>query len=68
MLCLIGFHATTAAEFAQAFDKALNLPDPYAVRRRARQSAKRFTEEEFARRWIEQMEKLVAARVGKKTV
>ncbi|SPQ27260.1 209976c6-8333-49c0-b0dd-da98f7f609e3 [Thermothielavioides terrestris] len=63
-----GFHATTAAEFAQAFDKALNLPDPYAVRRRARQSAKRFTEEEFARRWIEQMEKLVAARVGKKTV
>jgi alpha-1,2-mannosyltransferase len=42
------------------------LPDPYAVRRRARQSAKRFTEEEFARRWTEQMELLVALRAAKK--
>ncbi|KAL2260986.1 hypothetical protein VTK26DRAFT_4832 [Humicola hyalothermophila] len=61
-----GFHATTATEFAQAFEKALGLPDPYAVRQRARKSAKRFTEEEFARRWIEQMERLVAARGGGK--
>ncbi|KAL2024285.1 hypothetical protein VTK56DRAFT_8767 [Thermocarpiscus australiensis] len=63
-----GFHATTSTEFAQGFEKALSLPNPYAVRQRARQSAKRFTEEEFARRWTEQMEKLVMARVGKKRV
>ncbi|KAK3900630.1 glycosyltransferase [Staphylotrichum tortipilum] len=61
-----GFHATTAAEFAQGFEKALTLPDPYAVRQRARKSAKRFTEEEFARRWTDQMEQLVAEGVGKK--
>ncbi|KAL2143468.1 hypothetical protein VTI28DRAFT_10455 [Corynascus sepedonium] len=61
-----GFHATTAKEFADGFQAALSLSDPYAVRQRARQSAKRFTEEEFARRWTEQMEKLVAAK-GVKT-
>ncbi|KAK3304627.1 glycosyltransferase family 4 protein [Chaetomium strumarium] len=61
-----GFHATTSTEFAQGFEKALSLPNPHAVRQRARQSAKRFTEEEFARRWTEEMEKLVAARIGKK--
>ncbi|KAK3293500.1 glycosyltransferase family 4 protein [Chaetomium fimeti] len=60
-----GFHATTTAEFADGFEKALSLSDPYAVRQRARQSAKRFTEEEFARRWTEQMEKLVTTRMGK---
>ncbi|KAL2149680.1 hypothetical protein VTH82DRAFT_8332 [Thermothelomyces myriococcoides] len=59
-----GFHASTASEFADGFKKALSLPDPYTVRQRARQSAKRFTEEEFARRWTEQMEKLVAAKRG----
>lgn len=63
---LLGFHATTEAEFARGFEKALSLPNPYAVRQRARQSAKRFTEEEFARRWTEQMEQLVALKVGKK--
>jgi len=57
-----GFHATTPAEFADAFEKALSLPDPLAVRLRARQSAKRFTEEEFAKKWLAQMEKLVAMR------
>lgn len=55
-----GFHATTPTEFAEGYEKALSLPDPLAVRRRARQSATRFTEEEFAKKWIEQMEKLVA--------
>ena len=63
---LLGFHATTEAEFARGFEKALSLPNPYAVRQRARQSAKRFTEEEFARRWTEQMEQLVALKAGKK--
>ncbi|OAA57480.1 alpha-mannosyltransferase [Niveomyces insectorum RCEF 264] len=55
-----GFHATTADEFAAGFAQALTLPDPLAWRERARQSAKRFTEEEFAKKWVAQMERLVA--------
>jgi alpha-1,2-mannosyltransferase len=35
------------------------------MRLRARESAKRFTEEEFAKRWIVQMEKLVILRQKK---
>ncbi|KAL2112637.1 hypothetical protein VUR80DRAFT_6913 [Thermomyces stellatus] len=54
-----GFHADTADEFVAAFERALSLPDPLAVRRRARLSARRFTEEEFMRKWTEQMEALV---------
>lgn len=38
----------------------MSLPDPLAWRLRARQSAKRFGEEEFDRKWVEQMTKLVA--------
>ncbi|KAJ9149814.1 Alpha-1,2-mannosyltransferase alg-11 [Pleurostoma richardsiae] len=55
-----GFHATTPAEFADAYERALSLANPLAMRQRARQSAKRFTEEEFAKKWTAQMEKLVA--------
>lgn len=58
----IGFHASTATEFAEGFEQALALPDKLAMRLRARDSAKRFTEEEFARGWIAQMEKLVRLR------
>ena len=54
-----GFHATTAAEFADGYEKALSLANPLAVRQRARKSAKRFTEEEFARKWLAQMSVLV---------
>lgn len=61
-----GFHATTSKEFAEGFEKALSLPNPYAVRLRARKSAKRFTEEEFARRWMEQLEKCVAIKAVQK--
>ncbi|KAK3315380.1 GDP-Man:Man(3)GlcNAc(2)-PP-Dol alpha-1,2-mannosyltransferase [Apodospora peruviana] len=57
-----GFHATTSTEFAEGFEKSLSLPNPSAVRLRARQSAKRFTEEEFAKRWTAQMETLVNMR------
>ncbi|KAK4162181.1 hypothetical protein QBC43DRAFT_336500 [Cladorrhinum sp. PSN259] len=60
-----GFHATTSTEFAEGFEKALSLPNPNAVRHRARKSATRFTEEEFAKRWIAQTEKLVALKPGK---
>ncbi|TVY78292.1 GDP-Man:Man(3)GlcNAc(2)-PP-Dol alpha-1,2-mannosyltransferase [Lachnellula suecica] len=57
-----GFHATTSAEFAAGFEQALALPDKLAMRLRARRSAKRFTEEEFAKGWTMQMEKLVILR------
>lgn len=59
-----GFHATTSTEFADGFEKALSLPNPLQVRLRARESAKRFTEEEFAKRWTSEMEKLVATTRG----
>ncbi|TAQ83417.1 hypothetical protein B7494_g8259 [Chlorociboria aeruginascens] len=54
-----GFHATTAAEFAEGFEQALSLQDKLTMRNRARKSAKRFTEEQFAKKWVLQMEKLV---------
>ena len=57
-----GFHATTAEEYAAAFDKALSLKpkDVLDMRLRARESAKRFSEEVFVKNWLEQMAKLVA--------
>ncbi|KAK5661458.1 hypothetical protein OQA88_11359 [Cercophora sp. LCS_1] len=57
-----GFHATTSTEFAEGFEKALSLHNPLRVRQRARKSAKRFTEEGFAKRWTSEMEKLVSMR------
>lgn len=57
-----GYLATTATEFAEGFEMALSLEDKLALRLRARQSAKRFTEEQFAKSWIAQMEKLVKLR------
>ncbi|KAI9054084.1 hypothetical protein LZ554_001255 [Drepanopeziza brunnea f. sp. 'monogermtubi'] len=58
-----GFHATTSDEFATAFESALSLEDKVSMRLRARQSAKRFTEEEFVKGWIALMEKLVDLRI-----
>lgn len=59
-----GFHATTEKEFAVGFEKALSLgSEALKWRERARISARRFTEEEFASRWIAQMEKLVKLRI-----
>ncbi|KPM39147.1 GDP-Man:Man(3)GlcNAc(2)-PP-Dol alpha-1,2-mannosyltransferase [Neonectria ditissima] len=54
-----GFHATTPEEFADGYEKALSLPNPLAVRKRARESAKRFTEEEFAKKWTVQLARLI---------
>ncbi|SLM40850.1 alpha--mannosyltransferase [Lasallia pustulata] len=61
-----GFHATSVSEYAAGFRKALSLPleDTIAIRRRARSSAKRFTEEAFAKRWLVQMQKLVELQKG----
>ncbi len=60
-----GFHATTAEQFKVGFENALSIPKHEIVewRQRARQSAKRFTEEEFASRWLIQMEKLVKLQI-----
>ncbi|KAI1760602.1 glycosyltransferase family 4 protein [Hypoxylon sp. FL1150] len=58
-----GFHATTTSEFAEGFEKALSHPDPLTVRRRARLSSKRFSEEEFVKKWLAQIEKLVAMKL-----
>lgn len=57
----IGFHASTPDEYAQAFEKALSMSaeDTVAMRLRARKSATRFSEEVFAERWVEHMERLV---------
>ncbi len=56
-----GFHATTAEEYAQGFQKALSLApkEKLAMRRRARKSAKRFTDRQFAEKWLTNMDKLV---------
>ena len=56
-----GFHATSADQFAAAFASALSLPaeETLAMRQRARDSAKRFTEEAFANRWVGEMQKLI---------
>ncbi|MCJ1283606.1 asparagine-linked glycosylation protein [Xylographa opegraphella] len=56
-----GFHASTASEYAEAFSKALSLSpkEALAMRRRARLSAKRFSEERFASRWKAQLDTLI---------
>ncbi|KAI1769777.1 glycosyltransferase family 4 protein [Hypoxylon cercidicola] len=58
-----GFHATTTTEFAKGFEKALSHPNPLTVRRRARLSSKRFSEEEFVKKWLAEIEKLVAMKM-----
>ncbi|KAI9708058.1 MAG: asparagine-linked glycosylation protein [Bogoriella megaspora] len=56
-----GFHATNADDFATGFAKALELgpEERLAMRLRARKSAKRFTEDAFAERWIKHMGRLL---------
>ena len=62
-----GFHATTETEYAAAFEAALALPEEekVAMRLRARKSSKRFSDEEFARRWLVEMEKLVELKASR---
>ncbi|KGO76810.1 Glycosyl transferase, family 1 [Penicillium italicum] len=56
-----GFRAETEEQFAASFEAALALPEAekLAMRQRARRSAQRFTEEEFSRKWLDQVQKLV---------
>lgn len=55
-----GFHATSEDEFARGFEQALSQSDSLAMRKRARKSAARFTEEEFAKKWVDETSRLVA--------
>lgn len=66
LLTQLGFHASTADEYALAFGKALSLNSDGALtmRLRARKSAQRFREEVFSAQWIKQMEKLVKLQTG----
>ncbi|KAJ6044564.1 uncharacterized protein N7446_002757 [Penicillium canescens] len=59
-----GFRAETEEQFAASFEAALALPEAekIAMRQRARRSARRFTEEEFSRKWLDQVGKLVSMR------
>lgn len=56
-----GFRASTEDEFAAAFEAALALPveERVGMRLRARESARRFSEEEFRGAWVGQVERLV---------
>ena len=62
-----GFHAETEEQFADAFRDALNMSSAETVemRLRGREVAKRFTEGEFARRWISEMEELIRMQVAR---
>ncbi|KAF3934645.1 hypothetical protein ABW20_dc0102998 [Dactylellina cionopaga] len=48
-----GYHATTADEFAEGFKEALSLSpeETFAMRKRARKSSLRFSEEIFEEQW-----------------
>lgn len=56
-----GFRASNEDEFAAAFEAALALPweEKVAMRERARRSARRFSEEEFGRKWLGELARLV---------
>ncbi|KAJ5162947.1 CAZyme family GT4 [Penicillium coprophilum] len=58
-----GFRAETEEQFAASFEAALALPEAekLAMRQRARRSSQRFTAEEFSRKWLDQVQKLVRA-------
>ena len=56
-----GYHASTESEYAHSFAEALSMTEEAtaAMRKRARVSSKRFTEEMFAAKWVEQLGKLI---------
>lgn len=60
-----GFHAETEEQFARAFEDVLSMPENerLEMRLRARATAKRFSEEQFAKRWVAEMEELVRMQV-----
>lgn len=56
LMCVVGFHATSSEEFADAFQKVLSMSpeEELALRQRARTWAvQRFSNEEFEKGWNE---------------
>ncbi|KAL9115482.1 MAG: hypothetical protein Q9227_000803 [Pyrenula ochraceoflavens] len=64
-----GFRAETEDEFANAFRTVLDMSqaDRVDMRLRAREVAKKFTEEQFARRWIGEIEELVRMQIARRS-
>ena len=62
-----GYHAETDEQFAMAFGTVLGMSDRERLdmRLRNRESAKRFTEEAFARKWTGEMEELVKLQIAR---
>jgi alpha-1,2-mannosyltransferase len=62
---VVGFHASTEKQYANAFLKALTLPhkNALAMRHRARKSSRRFTDRAFAEKWIANLDRLVLLQV-----
>ncbi|CAF9913326.1 MAG: asparagine-linked glycosylation protein [Alectoria fallacina] len=56
-----GYHASTESEYAHCFAEALSMSEEAtsAMRKRARGSSRRFTEEAFAAKWVEQLGNLI---------
>ena len=56
-----GYHASTESEYAASFAVALSMSEEATLemRKRARASSKRFKEEVFATKWVEQLGKLI---------
>ena len=65
----IGFHAATDTEYAAAFASvaAMGAEERLAMRQRGRASTRRFTEGVFARKWVDEMETLVALQKSRHT-
>lgn len=59
-----GYHASNEEEYAAGFEMALAMSEveKVAMRRRARQSALRFTEEKFGEGWVKEMDKMIRLR------
>jgi alpha-1,2-mannosyltransferase len=62
-----GYHAETDEQFALAFGTVFGMSDAelQGMRLRNRESAKRFTEEAFACKWIGEMEELVKMQIAR---
>ncbi|KAK6524209.1 asparagine-linked glycosylation protein [Orbilia ellipsospora] len=63
-----GYHAETAEQFAKGFEQALSLSseETIAMRKRARKSSLRFSEEIFEEQWNNVMDSLLGRLEGKK--
>jgi alpha-1,2-mannosyltransferase len=61
----VGFHAETEDEYAEMFDRVSRMPEREReeMRKRGRESSKRFGEGVFAAGWVDVMEELVGMQV-----